>query len=92
MILPKLPNDLIIKILHDRKIIKQDERFKKQFNLVIFNIEAISEFVHFDIDMREGEIKISKEMLMFIHHQELMECNLEEMFHEHLMNIIHSDP
>ena len=48
MNLPELPNDIIIKILHDRKIIKQNERYKKQYNSVIYHLEAINEYREFD--------------------------------------------
>lgn len=38
-----LPNDLIIKILNDRKELKKDHRFKKQFNRVLIDISYYGE-------------------------------------------------
>ena len=42
-IFSNLPNDLIIKILNDRKELKKDHRFKKQFNRVLIDISYYGE-------------------------------------------------
>jgi len=90
MNLPELPNDIIIKILHDRKIIKQNERYKKQYNSVIYHLEAINEYIEFD--NYYNTLKFGIEILYFIHSQELFEYNQEEMFHNQLTSIINNDP
>ena len=100
MNIPKLPNDIIIKILNDRKIIKQNERYKKQYNFMIYHLEAINEYIEFNsMDFNiESECKVQdkigfgKEILYFIHSQELFEYNQEEMFHNQLCSIINNDP
>lgn len=91
MDIPKLPNDIIMKILHDRKIIKQNERYKRQYNSVIYHLDAINEYIEFDYSIHE-KIKFGIEILYFIHSQELFEYNQEEMFHRQLYSIIHNDP
>ena len=40
-----LPNDLIIKIINDRKVIKQNERYKKDFNKTIKCFNTLSEIL-----------------------------------------------
>ena len=40
-----LPNDLIIKILNDRKEIKKDDRYKRQFNEVIDTLNIINNYI-----------------------------------------------
>ena len=91
MNIPKLPNDIIIKILNDRKIIKQNERYKKQYNLVLYHLESIHEYIEFDYSVYD-QLRFGKEILFFIHSQELFEYNQEEMFHNQLCSIINNDP
>ena len=58
----ELPNDIIIKILIERKVMKQNERYKKQHRECLSNINFIGDYV---IDQRYEE-SIAKSMMAYI--------------------------
>ena len=61
-IFSELPNDIIIEILIERKVMKQNERYKKQHRECLSNINFIGDYV---IDQRYEE-SIAKTMMAYI--------------------------
>ena len=59
-IFSELPNDIIIKILIERKVMKQNERYKKQHRECLSNINFIGDYV---IDGLAEEESIAKNMI-----------------------------
>ena len=58
----KLPNDIIIKIIIERKIIKQNERYKDQHRVCVHDINFIGDYA---IGHRSEEL-IAKIMMAYI--------------------------